>query len=209
MAHSDDKGLVLPPKMASLPVVVVPIGQDDKTYPQVEIKAKELAEELTSNLGIKVKIDDRNERPGEKFFHWEKRGVPVRLEIGPKDLEKGSVVLVRRDTGEKMFVKNEEVVSKVKELLETIQTDLYDKAKKFRDENTRNIDSWDEFKNIIEEKGGFIKAHWCESAECEAKVKEETKATIRCIPFDQEKEEGKCIFCGNKSHGRVIFAKAY
>ena len=207
MVHSDDKGLVLPPKLAPLPVVIVAVGQGTETYDQVIQYANELKTELEKQ-SIKAKVDDRELRPGEKYFHWEKRGVPIRIEVGPKDMEKSSVVMVRRDTGEKIFIAQSEAVTKITETLVEIQNNLYARALHFREENTFTVDSWEEFKTKIEE-GGFLKAHWCGEADCEAQIKEETKATIRCIPFDQEEESRKCVHCGRNSGGRVIFAKAY
>jgi len=209
MAHSDDKGLVLPPKMASISAVVVPVGQGTAEYDNVLKYAKEFAQRLESETGLAVKFDDRELRSGEKYFYWEKRGVPVRIEIGPRDLAKKSVVYVRRDNGQKSFVAEADAAIKLKELLADIQTSLFEKAAKFRKDNLRPVDSWGDFKQTIDAKPGFIKAHWCGGAECEAKIKEETMATIRCIPFDVEAEAGKCVFCGKKSNNRVIFAKAY
>ena len=209
MAHSDDKGLVLPPKLASISAVVVPVGQGTIEYDNVLKYAKEFAKKLENETGLTVKFDDRDLRFGEKYFYWEKRGVPVRIEIGPRDLEKKSVVYVRRDNGQKSFISETDATSKLKELLADIQSSLFEKAAKFREENIREVDSWDDFKQTINDKPGFIKAHWCGSSECEAKIKEETAATIRCIPFDAKTEDGKCVFCGNKSNKRVIFAKAY
>jgi prolyl-tRNA synthetase len=158
---------------------------------------------------IMVKLDDREERPGPKFFEWEKKGVPIRIEIGPKDVAKQSVVVVRRDTGGKESVKIGDIARYTVDLLDDIQKSIFERARKFRDENTREIDSYDEFKKVIDEEGGFILSHWCGSRECEARVKADTKATIRCIPFEQKKEAGKCVRCSQKSGGRVVFARAY
>lgn len=204
MAHSDDNGLVLPPKIAPTQVVIIPIKNDQKVLAKADAVAASL-----SNQGFTVKIDARDDRPGVKFFEWEKKGVPLRIEIGPKDIENQSVVLVRRDTGEKSSVSEKNVVAGVEEALNSIQKNLFDKALKFRKAHTWNVDSWEEFRDTLEKKGGFLMAHWCGNAECEAKIKEKTKATTRCIPFDQKKEKGKCVFCGDKSEGRIIFAKAY
>jgi prolyl-tRNA synthetase len=207
MAHSDDKGLVLPPKLAPYQVVIVPIGPSPEEREAVLAKAADLKERLTSE-GVRVKIDDRdNLRPGAKFFEWEKKGVPVRLEVGPKDMAAGQAILVRRDTSEKQTVSEEGIEDGIKDLLDQIQQNMYDRALEFRNAHTVTADDYTGFKSKIE--GNFVKAHWCGSAECEAKIKEETKATIRCIPFDQEPEKGECILCGNESAGRVIFAKAY
>jgi prolyl-tRNA synthetase len=209
MAHSDDKGLVLPPNLAPISAVIVPIGQGTPDYDQVFKFAKELSEKIGKETGLNINFDDRDSRPGEKFFYWEKKGVPVRIEIGPKDLKNNSVVFVRRDTGEKINVPTQDVIIKIQDILIDIQNSLYEKAKKFRDDNTKQLDNWTEFKQTIEEKGGFIYAHWCGDADCEAKIKEETGATIRCIPFDQKTEEGKCVCCDKQSNGLVVFAKSY
>jgi len=208
MTHSDDKGLILPPKIAPIQIIIIPVWVGEAEEKLVMGQADELAKNLTA-AGVSVKIDKREGRPGPKFFEWEKKGIPVRLEIGPKDLAKNQVVLARRDTGDKQEVKITEAVAMTKELLNEIQKNLFFKAVKFKDENTREVENYEEFKKVLDEKGGFIKAHWCEDGACEAKIKEETKATIRCIPFDQKKEEGRCIICGKKSEGRVLFAKAY
>ena len=206
MTHSDDKGLVLPPKIAPLQLVIVPIWKNDAEKKRVLIKANSIAKKLE---GISVEVDERDERPGVKFFSWEKQGVPIRLEIGPKDIADRSVVLARRDNGEKITVKEEKLSSEVKRILTEIQKNLFNKALIFQQKNTRNIDSWDDFKSSLEEKPGFILAHWCGDPKCETAIQKETKATIRCIPFRQKKENGKCVFCGKKSSGRVVFAKAY
>jgi prolyl-tRNA synthetase len=205
MVHSDDKGLVLPPKLAPFQVVIVPIGADKGD--EVMAKAEEIAELLTAE-GIRVKLDTRdNMRPGAKFFEWEKKGVPVRIEIGPKDLAANQVTVVRRDTAEKQALTEEGLMDAISDMLEQIQLNLLERARAFRDANTLPVQDYDEFKEKLE--GHFLLAHWCGSAECEAKIKEETKATIRCIPFEGPAEKGKCILCGKKSDGRVIFAKAY
>jgi prolyl-tRNA synthetase len=204
MAHSDDKGLVLPPKIAPTQIVIIPVKSDQ----EVLAKADSIAEILREN-GFTVKVDARNDRPGAKFFEWEKKGIPLRIEIGPRDIENQSVVLVRRDTGDKNSVAEKDVVANVGETLDSIQKNLFDKALEFRNAHTWDVNSWEEFKDTLEKKGGFLMAHWCGNAECEAKIKEETRATTRCIPFDQKKEKGKCVLCGGESEGRIIFAKAY
>jgi len=208
MAHSDDKGLVVPPKIAPIQAVIIPIWTSEEEKISVFNAVDNLAA-LLESANIRVKLDGREGRPGPKFFEWEKKGVPVRLEIGPKDVAGNSVIMVRRDTGDKQTVKIDAVSQSVGDTLEAIQKNLYNTALKFREENTREVDNWEEFKKTLEDKGGFIVAHWCGSAECEARVKAETKATIRCIPFAQKKESGKCVVCGKKSPSRVLFAKAY
>lgn len=208
MVHSDDIGLVLPPKIAPIQTVIVTIGKDDGEREAAVAKANEIAAKLRQ-LGTTVKVDARDERPGAKFFKWEREGVPVRIEIGPKDLKNGSMTVVRRDTGEKETVAEEKLPVRIGELLESIQQELFNRAVSFRKENTHEVNSWEEFQKVIGEKGGFLMAHWCSSAQCEAKIKEETRATIRCLPFDQKREKGKCVFCGDESDSRVVFAKAY
>jgi len=208
MTHSDDKGLVVPPKLAPIHVVIIPIWVLEEDHKKVLPVAEKLAGEIR-DLGYVVKVDDRDLRPGPKFYEWEKKGIPVRIEIGVKDLAKQSVVMVRRDTGEKQSIGLNQAVEAVRDLLDAIQKNLFQRARKFRDESIRNIETYEEFKQVLREKGGFLSAHWCLDSVCEAKVKEETKATTRCIPFDQKKEDGKCIICGKKSDGRVLFAKAY
>jgi len=206
MAHSDDKGLVLPPRLAPIQTVIIPIGATPEELEATQAKATELSELLKAE-GVSVKIDTREMRPGAKFFDWEKKGVPLRLELGPKDLAANSLVVVRRDTSAKSTVSEEELVDSVKDLLEQIQRDLFQAALARREANTHDVDSYDELKKAVET--GFARAFWCGSAECETKIKDETKATIRSIPFDQKAENGKCVICGKKSSGRVVFAKAY
>lgn len=209
MTHSDDNGLVLPPNLAPIQVVIVPIYKGEEQLNQIS----EVAEKLTTQLraqGISVKYDDRDtQKPGWKFAQYEMQGVPVRLAIGPKDLEKGSVELARRDTLSKEFVPQTEVVEKVKGLMTEIQENLYQKALSYRNNHITKVDNFEEFKTILKEKGGFISAHWDGTPETENKIKELTKATIRCIPFGMEKEEGACVFTGKPSAERVLFAKAY
>ncbi|MDD5031670.1 MAG: proline--tRNA ligase [Patescibacteria group bacterium] len=208
MTHSDDKGLVIPPKLAPTPVVIIPIWASAEEHKKVLPVVEKLAGEIRG-LGYAAQIDDRDLRPGPKFFEWEKKGVPIRIEIGSKDLVKQSVVMVRRDTGEKQEVGITGAAAFVKTLLDRIQADLFAKALKFRDENIREVETYEEFKQVLQEKGGFLSAPWCLNPACEARIKEETKATTRCIPFDQRKETGKCVICGGKSEGRALFAKAY
>ena len=207
MAHSDDKGLVLPPKMASIQAVIVPILTGKGDDEEVLAKVRELDAEI-KKLSITTKIDDRNLRPGEKFYEWERKGVPVRIELGPKDLAGKQAVLVRRDTGEKEVVPLDSLAERVAQMLEIIQKSLYEKAVQLRTQKTKEIDIWAEFKDAIEA-GNFVLAHWDGTRETEAAIKEETGATIRCIPFEGKEEAGVCIKSGKPSSRRVIFAKAY
>ena len=208
MTHSDDKGLVLPPKLAPFQVVIVPIYRNDE---QLE-KIKEIVLEIKSSLehrNISVKFDDRDtHKPGWKFAEYELKGVPIRLAIGMRDVENGTVEVARRDTLEKETLKVENIDVKVENLLHKIQKNLFDKANDFREENTFKADSYKEFKELIE-KGGFVYAHWDGTSETEEIIKNDTKATIRCIPENSEINEGKCILSGKKSKQRVLFAKAY
>jgi len=207
MVHGDERGLKLPPKVAPIQVIIVPI-MFDKTKKEVLEKAESIRTILKRDF--RVEIDARDEyTPGWKFNEWEMKGVPLRLEIGPKDLASGQVVLARRDSREKMAVKEEKLVETVKELLDKIQVNLLEKAKKFLQENIREVSDYSEFKEVIEKKKGLIKTHWCGNKDCEDKIKEETKASIRCIPFEQEEISGKCIYCGNESSTLVYFARAY
>ncbi|MEO2071508.1 MAG: proline--tRNA ligase [Zunongwangia sp.] len=209
MTHSDDKGLVLPPKLAPIQVVIVPIYKSEEQLDQISDVANGLVKDLRAK-GISVKFDNRDtHKPGWKFAQYELQGVPVRLAIGPKDIEKGTVELARRDTLTKEFVEMDGVVEKVVALMEEIQETLYHKAKNFRDEHITKVDSFDEFKAILKKKGGFISAHWDGTPETENRIKELTKATIRCVPFDRKEEEGTCVLTGKPSSGRVLFAKAY
>lgn len=208
MAHGDDKGLVLPPKLAPYQVVIIPIGTTPEELEAVQAKAQGMSDLLNAE-GIRVKIDHRDLRPGPKFFEWEKKGVPVRLEIGPKDMANGTVVAVRRDTSEKQILAEEGVLDSIKDLLQQIQDNLYQSALKFRNEHILKTANYDDFKQKIE--GNFILAGWCGSADCEATVKAETKATIRCLPLDplDQSSGGKCIYCGQEATDQVVFAKAY
>jgi prolyl-tRNA synthetase len=208
MAHSDDQGLVLPPKLAPIQVVIIPIHKTFEDLAAISEKVEPIVKELKA-AGISVKFDDSdNQRSGWKFAEYELRGVPVRLGIGMRDLENGTVEVARRDTLTKESVSLDSVVDTVKVLLEQIQQAIYQKALRFREENTHRIDTWEDFKVQIE-KGGFILAHWDGTAETEEKIKAETKATIRVVPFDDEKESGKCVYTGNDSDQRVVFARAY
>lgn len=207
MTHSDDKGLVLPPKMASIQVVIIPIIPKEWDKEIVMEETQSIFKNL-KDKGVLVKIDDRDLRPGEKFYEWEKKGVPIRIEIGPKDIANNGAMVARRDNGEKKLISLPEIADSVLLLLETIQNDLFNNAKKRLIDNTVSVDNWDDFVKAIES-GKFVKAHWSGDADVEAQIKEETGATTRCIPLDQEKEEGKCIKSGKPSHIRVIFAKSY
>lgn len=207
MVHGDERGLKLPPKVAPIQLIIVPI-MFDKTKKEVLDKAETLNSILSKDF--RVEIDARDEyKPGWKFNEWEMRGVPLRLEIGPRDMAKEQVVLVRRDTGEKQIVKEEKLTETVKNLLIEIQENLFNQAKKFLQENIREASDYSEFKKIIEDKKGIIKTYWCGNRECEDKIKEETKASIRCIPFEENKTSGKCIYCGKKTSTLVYFARAY
>ena len=208
MTHSDDEGLIVPPKLAPLQVVAIPIYRSDEEKASVVAKFEEWAVLLRAK-GISFKIDDDdNRRPGWKFAEYEVKGVPVRLALGPRDMANNVVEVARRDTKEKTVVSMEGIEVFIENLLQDIQTSLFDKALAHREANTRTVETYEEFKVEIE-KGGFILAHWDGTAETESKVKEETQATIRCIALDQVLEEGKCMVTGNPSTGRVIFAKAY
>ncbi|HUU29692.1 MAG TPA: proline--tRNA ligase [archaeon] len=208
MAHSDDSGLVLPPRLAPVEVVIVPIYRSDTERSQVLEKAAEIKAQLSAELS--VELDDRDQfKPGFKFSEWELKGVPLRLELGPRDIEAAQVVLVRRDNGEKKAFPVSGVVGAVDETLTAVQDGLFERALKFQQENTVKIDDYEEFKEFMARDGGFALIHWAGSREDEDRLQEETKATIRCIPQDGEKEEGICLLSGNPSHLRVIAAKAY
>jgi len=209
MAHSDDQGLVLPPRLAPIQVVIVPIYKKPEQLIEISEYAVKIKNALQSK-GIKVKYDDRDTfKPGWKFSEYEFKGVPVRIAIGPRDLENQTVEVARRDTLEKEILQVADIGSKIEHLLEQIQKKLYHKALAFRENNTFSVDTWEEFKEVIENKGGFILAHWDGTTETEEKIKEETKATIRAIPLDSKMEKGNCIYSGKPSKQRVIFARAY
>jgi prolyl-tRNA synthetase len=209
MTHSDDEGLVLPPKLAPIQVVAVPIYKTEEDLAGISEKINALATKLKAK-GISFKFDDDdNRRPGWKFAEYESKGVPVRLAMGPRDLSNGKIEVARRDEKTKEVVDFDGVEEYIENLLEEIQTNLYTRALKFRNENTRAIDSYDEFKVKVESEGGFFLAHWDGTEETEEKIKNETKATIRCIPFDREEETGVCMVTGKPSTGRVVFAKSY
>ncbi|WP_299608114.1 proline--tRNA ligase [uncultured Aquimarina sp.] len=209
MTHSDDNGLVLPPNLAPIQVVIVPIYKGEDQLDQISEVANQLVADLRAK-GISVKFDNRDtHRPGAKFAQYELQGVPLRIAIGPKDLEKGTVELARRDTLSKQFVQKDDVVNTIEALLVEIQESLHLKATQYRDNHITEVNSFEEFKEVLENKGGFISAHWDGTAETEQKIKELTKATIRCIPFDAKEENGVCVYSGNPSKVRVLFAKAY
>ncbi len=209
MTHSDDKGLVLPPNLAPIHVVIVPIHRTDEQLAEISDEANKLASMLR-NLNISVKYDDRlTHKPGFKFNEYELKGVPLRVAIGPNDLENGTFEVARRDTLTKQTVAKAEIVNYIKDTLQAIQDELYAKAKEYRDSHITKVDSFDEFKEVLEGKGGFISAHWDGTAATEEKIKDLTKATIRCIALDSVEEEGRCVLTGSPSSKRVLFAKAY
>ena len=209
MAHSDNNGLVLPPKLAPIQVVMVPIYKGADELAAVVERMNVIAQELRAK-GISVKIDDRdNVRSGFKFAEYELKGVPVRLAMGPRDMAAGTIEIARRDTLTKESVSQQEVVAKVEKLLEEIQANIFKKALSFRDSMITRVDTWDEFVKTLDEKGGFISAHWDGTVETEIAIKEATKATIRCIPLDSVEEQGVCIYSGKPSSRRVLFARSY
>ncbi len=209
MAHSDDNGLILPPKLAPIQVVIVPIVKDKDQYDLIDEKVNGIVEKMTAR-GISVHYDKRDTyKPGWKFAEYELKGVPVRLAIGPRDLENNTMEIARRDTLTKETVTIDNIDETVAKLLVEIQNNIYDKAYQFRQENTTEVDSYDEFKKVLETKGGFVKAHWDGTSETEELIKNETKATIRCILIDEKDEQGKCIYSGKPSAKKVVFAKAY
>ena len=209
MAHSDDQGLIMPPKIAPFQVVIIPIYKGEESKPVVDEKAKQLVAALKA-LGVRVKYDDNdNNRPGWKFAEYELQGIPVRIAMGLRDIENNVVELARRDTKEKNTVSMDGLPEHVFQLLEDIQQNIYNRALSFRDEHITKADSWDEFNNVLNNKGGFVSAHWDGTPETEDQIKEKTKATIRCIPMENQQEAGVCILTGKPSTQRVLFAKAY
>jgi prolyl-tRNA synthetase len=209
MTHSDDKGLVLPPTLAPIQVVIVPIHKTDEQLEEITSVVSVLVSEL-KKLKIAVKYDDRTtQKPGFKFAEWELKGVPVRIAVGPKDLENGTFEVARRDTLTKEIVSKDGIVTYISDLLAQIQIDLFDKALNYRNTHITEVNSFDEFKQVLDAKGGFVSAHWDGTAATEEKIKDLTKATIRCIPLDRVEETGSCVFTGEASKGRVLFAKAY
>jgi prolyl-tRNA synthetase len=208
MAHSDDAGLVCPPKLAAYHVVIIPIFKNDAEKAATSEVANRLAADLRKH-DLNVEVDARNDRPGAKYFEWERKGACIRVEVGPRDLEKKSVAMKRRDLEKKEFIPMDGAVDAIRAQLVAMQGDLLAKARKFRDEKTKRVETWEELKAQQEGPGGFSSAHWCGDGKCEAQVKEETKVTIRCIPIGNPAEEGKCVRCGRPSKERVLFARAY
>ncbi len=209
MVHGDDKGLIMPPKVAPTQVVIVPIPFKGLEAEAIAAKTKEIAETLKAK-GVSVILDDRNEyTPGWKFHQWELKGVPIRIELGPRDLKQEQVVMVRRDTGQKTPVKEVDIQATVDSLLQQIQDNLFAKAKAVLQEKTTSVQTYDEFKAIICDKGGFVKAAWCGNADDEAKIKEETGATIRVRPFQKEEPTTNCVYCGQKAKEVAYFARSY
>ncbi len=209
MSHSDDNGLILPPNIAPIQVVIVPIHRTDEQLEAISQLASDLKSQL-QKLGISVKYDDRTEyKPGWKFNEYELKGIPVRIAIGPKDLENNQVEIARRDTLEKHSHPIENLTEHIQNLLQEIQQNIFNKAKTHRDSLITKVDTYEEFKKVLDEKGGFVSAHWDGSSEVEEKIKDETKATIRCIPLDAVEEDGVCIYSGKPSKKRVLFARAY
>ena len=209
MTHSDDNGLVLPPNLAPIQVVIVPIFKTDEEFDAISTVANQLVAQF-KKLNISVKFDNRKtQKPGFKFAEWELKGVPVRIAIGPKDLENGTFEIARRDTLTKEVKSKEGIVTHITNLLEQIQSDLFNRALEYRNAHVTEVNTFEEFKDVLENKTGFISAHWDGTPDTEEKIKDLTKATIRCIPLNRVEEEGKCVFSGAKSIGRVLFAKAY
>ena len=209
MAHSDDEGLILPPKIAPTQVVIVPIYKGEEQKAKIDVKVQELLKQL-KGMGVRVKYDDNdNARPGWKFAEYEMKGVPIRLALGLRDLENNTVELARRDTKEKQSVSMDGLADRIVQLLADIQQSIYNKALAFRDSHITTVNTWDEFVKTLNEKGGFVSAFWDGTAETEDAIKEKTKATIRCIPLDNPEEEGICVFSGKPANQRVLFAQAY
>jgi prolyl-tRNA synthetase len=209
MLHGDDKGLVLPPKVAPTQVVIVPIPYKGAEPEQITAKAKEIHKKLEQHCILTI-LDDRAEyTPGWKFNEWEMKGVPIRIEIGPRDLKQKQITLARRDTQQKTTAKEEETVATVTKLLQEIQENLFNKAKKLLQENITTVKTYNEFKTVLQDKGGFIRATWCGNSKCEEKIKDETGATIRIVPFEKEKPFSKCVYCGKEAKEVVYFAKSY
>jgi prolyl-tRNA synthetase len=209
MAHSDDKGLVLPPKLAPIHIVIVPIYKTEEDLKAIAHKVEDIVEQI-NDRDVVVKFDDRDtHKPGWKFAEYELKGVPLRIAIGPRDLENNTAEVARRDTMEKTTVEMDLLGNHCVQLLQEIQENIYSKALAYRDDNIRKVDTYDEFKQTLDDHGGFVLAHWDGTAETEELIKEETKATIRCILLDGEKEKGACVYSGKPSDQRVVFARAY
>jgi prolyl-tRNA synthetase len=209
MTHSDDFGLVLPPKLAPIQLVIVPIHKTDEQLDTIGEKVEVMLTELRAK-GISVKYDKRTtQKPGWKFAEYELKGVPLRIAIGPRDIENNTVELARRDTLTKETISQDNIADYIANLLEEIQNNLFDKAMSFRENSITQVDTFEEFKEILNTKGGFVLAHWDGTSETEDQIKNLTKATIRCIPMDAKEEEGTCVLTGKKSFKRVLFAKAY
>ncbi|WP_310382017.1 proline--tRNA ligase [Flavobacterium sp.] len=209
MTHSDDNGLVLPPNLAPIQVVIVPIFKTDYEFEAITKVVSDLVSQF-KKLKISVKYDDRlTQKPGFKFAEWELKGVPIRIAVGPKDLENETFEVARRDTLSKEIISKERIVTYISDLLIIIQNDLFNNALEYRNTHITEVNSFDEFKEVLENKTGFIAAHWDGTSETEEKIKDATKASIRCIPIDRKEQEGICVFSGGKSTGRVLFAKAY
>ena len=209
MTHSDDKGLILPPNLSPIQVVIIPIYKGAEQLETISIVVDKIKKELT-DFGISFKYDDRdNLKPGYKFNEYELKGVPIRIAIGPRDLENNVLELARRDTLEKTIVPMKDINKYIKSTLEEIQKNLFDKAYKFREEHITEVDTFDKFKSVLSLKGGFVSAHWDGTLETEQAIKKQTKATIRCIPFSEKPKQGNCIYSGKPSTQRVLFAKSY
>ncbi|TAE03728.1 MAG: proline--tRNA ligase, partial [Bacteroidetes bacterium] len=209
MAHSDDEGLILPPNLAPIQVVIVPIYKGQEQFDAITEKVKTIKKEL-QKAGLSVKYDDRDSyKPGFKFAEWELKGVPIRLAIGQRDLENNTVEVARRDTKEKMSMSADNLAEQLLDLSKNIQENIYQRAFQFRESHITDVSTYQEFKEVLENKGGFVRAFWDGTPETEAKIKEETKATIRCIPLNNPQEEGKCMLTGNPAKEKVLFALAY
>jgi prolyl-tRNA synthetase len=207
MVHGDDLGLILPPRIAPIQIIIIPIFTGKKVDKKLEEKAKE-TEEILKDFRVQVDLS-KEHSPGWKFNEWELKGVPLRIEIGEKEIKKAELTLVRRDNRERNLIKEKEALKKIPEILESIQEGLFEKSSKFLKENTREVMNFEEFKEILEKKKGFIKAFWCEKESCEIKIKEITKATPRCLPLNSKREKGKCVFCKKPAFRKWIFAQAY
>ena len=208
MTHGDDQGLVLPPRLAPFQVVFIPIFKGKEGHDEILGYIDKIAATFDGEISYRVDVRE-GYTPGWKFNEWEQAGVPLRIEVGPRDLQRGEVMAVRRDTGDKISLPKDGLKEKVRELLDEIQTFLYQRALTFREENTTRVDDYQTFKEVVSGQGGFLYAHWCGEPECEDQIKQETMATIRCIPLEQEEEGGACVRCSKESAERVYFAKAY